>query len=238
MAKLVCAVFGIFWIVLNLGISVMTKWHTQISNITILKLQIDKFDNKQLNKNVEKLRQQQSFSNKQPLILDIRTTITTSDCTMLIEALSHIDVVVVGITTSDEALLDFANLSNLAVFDDISLPNTVITNNYNPPLVINKVVKQGQQIYAKHQDLVLLKTLKPDAEALADYSLKSYDIAYGKLFAGIADDKTASIFVKDFRSNLVCIAGIYKMFTQVPKSLYQKTVFIHLSNNHLVFNAR
>ena len=56
----------------------------------------------------------------------------------------------------------------------------------------------------------------------------------GRVFAGANGDTSARIFILSMQAQMVCIAGIYRLFEQrLPDSLNKKSVSIALSDNKI-----
>lgn len=78
--------------------------------------------------------------------------------------------------------------------------------------VIDKPVRSGQRIYAEGGDLVVLASVNPGGELIADGSIHVYGALRGKALAGARGETAARIFCTDFDAELVSIAGVYRVF--------------------------
>lgn len=96
-------------------------------------------------------------------------------------------------------------------------------------------VRSGQQIYAQNRDLTVCATVGAGAEVIADGSIHIYGALRGRALAGAGGLATARIFCRDFRAELVAIAGTYKVLEEVPKGLVGKAVQIWLQDDTLHF---
>lgn len=89
-----------------------------------------------------------------------------------------------------------------------------------PPLVVDKPLRSGQQVYAKGGDLVLLAGMSPGSEIIADGSIHCYGPLRGRALAGARGDTSARIFSTNFGPELVSIAGVYRTFERgIPQSV-------------------
>ncbi|NLF54291.1 MAG: septum site-determining protein MinC [Thauera phenolivorans] len=79
-------------------------------------------------------------------------------------------------------------------------------------LFVDRMVRSGQQIYARGGDLVLLGGVSPGAEVIADGSIHCYGPLRGRAIAGARGDLKGRIFATDFGPELVSIAGVYRTF--------------------------
>jgi septum site-determining protein MinC len=81
-----------------------------------------------------------------------------------------------------------------------------------PTKVIDKPVRSGQRIYAEGSDLVVLGSVNPGGELIADGSIHIYGALRGKALAGARGEAGARIYCTDFDAELVSIAGVYRVF--------------------------
>lgn len=106
-------------------------------------------------------------------------------------------------------------------------------SNANPGLVQSLPVRSGQQVYADNRDLTVLSAVGAGAEVLADGSIHIYGALRGRALAGAQGFEQARIFCREFRAELVAIAGNYKVLDEVPKELHGKPVQVWLENDEL-----
>lgn len=78
-----------------------------------------------------------------------------------------------------------------------------------PTKLITTPVRSGQQIYARGGDLVIITSVSPGAEVLADGSIHCYGPLRGRALAGVQGDTSARIFCGSQEAELVSIAGQY-----------------------------
>lgn len=94
-------------------------------------------------------------------------------------------------------------------------------------------VRSGQQLYAEGCDLTVLSTVGAGAEVISDGSIHIYGTLRGRALAGAQGNTEARIFCRDFRAELVAIAGHYKVLDDIPEKLRGKAVQIWLENDQL-----
>jgi len=102
-----------------------------------------------------------------------------------------------------------------------------------PGLVHKNPVRSGQQLYAENRDLTVLAAVGAGAEVIADGSIHVYGPLRGRALAGAQGDTDARIFCRDFRAELVAIAGNYKVLDEIPKELRGKPVQVWLEKDQL-----
>lgn len=79
----------------------------------------------------------------------------------------------------------------------------------NASKIISKPVRSGQQVYAEGGDLIVLSSVSPGAELLADGNIHVYGTLRGRALAGIQGNREARIFCQHLEADLVAIAGCY-----------------------------
>ncbi|MNF32391.1 Septum site-determining protein MinC [compost metagenome] len=103
-----------------------------------------------------------------------------------------------------------------------------------PTLVITRPVRGGQQIYARGGDLVVLSTVSPGAELLADGNIHVYGPLRGRVLAGASGNAEARIFCQQLTAELLSIAGRYKVAEDLRRSpQWGKPVHVSLSGDVL-----
>jgi septum site-determining protein MinC len=113
---------------------------------------------------------------------------------------------------------------------------------FMPTMVIDKPLRSGQQIYARHADLIVLAAVNPGAEIIADGHIHVYAPLRGKAIAGAKGKQDAKIFTSCLEAELLSIAGVYRTSeTPFAKDILGKSVIIKLSaddgNEKIVIQA-
>jgi septum site-determining protein MinC len=81
--------------------------------------------------------------------------------------------------------------------------------------IVTEPVRSGQQIYAEGGDLVILNTVSPGAEVIADGCIHVYGKLAGRAIAGARGDEAARHFCRKLEAELLAIAGIYTVAEQL-----------------------
>lgn len=103
-----------------------------------------------------------------------------------------------------------------------------------PTKIITTPVRGGQQIYAQGGDLVVVSTVSPGAELLADGNIHVYGPMRGRALAGIKGNTRARIFCQQMTAELVSIAGQYKVSEDLRRDpLWGAGVQVSLSGDVL-----
>ncbi len=85
--------------------------------------------------------------------------------------------------------------------------------------VIAEPVRSGQQVYVPDGDLVVLATVSPGAEVVADGCVHIYGALRGRAIAGARGDTAARVFCRKFEAELVAVAGVYAVAEQMQGGL-------------------
>ncbi|MNJ09002.1 Septum site-determining protein MinC [compost metagenome] len=103
-----------------------------------------------------------------------------------------------------------------------------------PTRIITTPVRGGQQIYAQGGDLVVVSSVSPGAELLADGNIHVYGAMRGRALAGIKGNTRARIFCQQLTAEMVSIAGQYKVSEDLRRDpLWGTGVQISLSGDVL-----
>jgi len=81
--------------------------------------------------------------------------------------------------------------------------------------IVETPVRSGQQIYAEGSELVVMSTVSPGAEVIADGCVHAYGPLRGRVIAGAKGDETARVFCRKFEAELVAVAGVYAVAEQM-----------------------
>lgn len=101
-------------------------------------------------------------------------------------------------------------------------------------MIIDTPVRSGQRVYARGADLVVMATVNPGAEVIADGSIHVYAPLRGRALAGASGHVGARIFSVAMEAELVSIAGVYRTFDEGwPKDLAGKPVQVRLKDDRL-----
>ena len=102
-------------------------------------------------------------------------------------------------------------------------------------LVIDKVVRSGQRVYARDGDLVLLAGVSSGAEVMAEGHIHAYGPLRGRAMAGVSGDEQARIFCRELGAELVSIAGRYRVSENLESRYLGRAVQISLAGDKLNF---
>ncbi|MGL4506226.1 MAG: septum site-determining protein MinC [Aeromonas sobria] len=198
----------------------------------------------------EKVAQAPYFFNCAPLVINVSRLEHIPDFEQLKELVESEEFVLVGITGArTEEMKTAAKAVGLAVMasgksrSSESEPTlapaapVVIPEPEPAPVIPTKVhvgpVRSGQQIYAAGSSLVVLGSVSPGAEVLADDSIHIYGTLRGRAIAGARGNAQARIYCQQLQAELLSIAGTFQLSDALPAGLIQQPVHVRLDNEQL-----
>ena len=105
-------------------------------------------------------------------------------------------------------------------------------------MVVNRQLRSGQRLYAKHTDLIVIGVVGQGAEVIADGNVHVYGPLRGKAMAGARGDTSARIFSTEFNPELVAVAGVYRVLdNQLEPALHRKPCVVQLESETLRITA-
>lgn len=188
------------------------------------------------------------FFQHAPIVLDVSELIdkqTVIDFSALITIMREYSLIPIGVRGANEALKKSALAAGLAI-----LTTTTNTNNTadiktktatktetvsKTPItkMITQSIRSGQQVYAEGGDLIIIGSVSPGAEILADGNIHVYGSLRGRVLAGIMGDTSARIFCKSLEAELISIAGRYLVSENITAIKNKPATQIFLDNNQL-----
>lgn len=198
-----------------------------------------------------KVAQAPQFFNCAPLVLNVERLSDIPDFEQLRELVESEDFVLVGITGArDEAMKTAAKAAGLAVMvsgksrkaepvapapapEPVEVAQVAQVQALEPTKVHVGPVRSGQQIYAAGTSLVVLGSVSPGAEVIADDSIHIYGALRGRAIAGAKGNPLARIYCQQLQAELLSIAGTFQLSDALPAGLIQEPVHIRLDNEQL-----
>lgn len=161
-----------------------------------------------------------------PVVLDLALHPET-DARQLatwVDVIRRVDLVPVGVSNVTPTSEASARSLELGVFPDFlsSPPQRAETppggtedgaepRRFSPSQVVRQPVRSGQQIYARNRDLIVLASVSPGAELMADGNIHVYGTLRGRALAGVQGYEEARILCQSLQAELVSVAGWYKL---------------------------
>ena len=195
----------------------------------------------------DRLSQTPEFFRNMAVIVDLtalgelRESINLSG---LVRALRDKGMMPVGIQGGNEYHERLAPNLHLGIFaiGKQPMPRDPVEEPACPPvnsnaMLVEKPVRSGQQIYAKGRDLIVLASVGPGAEVIADGNVHIYAPLRGRALAGVMGNENARIFCKELRADLVSVAGFYQVSEDLPENMLGRAVQIRLEGQQLLIDV-
>jgi septum site-determining protein MinC len=192
------------------------------------------------------------FFQRTAICLDLRDLAVDPDASQVravIEAVQRSGMLVVGLTEgpASAALAKTIGMPVIAGFRPQNstperapaaaapAPSPQMQSQALPALIHTQPVRSGQRLYARDRDLIVMATVGAGAEVMADGCVHIYGSLRGRAMAGVRGDANARVFTQEFRAELVAVAGVFKVFEQLPKDLAGHPVQALLAGDDLRF---
>ncbi|HEV2676453.1 MAG TPA: septum site-determining protein MinC [Aliidongia sp.] len=103
--------------------------------------------------------------------------------------------------------------------------------------IITQPVRSGTQVYARGGDLIVLASVSPGAEVIADGHVHIYGALRGRAIAGAGGDTEARIFVGKLEAELLCVAGHYLVSEAIEADYIGRSVQVTLVDDRLTISG-
>jgi septum site-determining protein MinC len=105
---------------------------------------------------------------------------------------------------------------------------------YGPAMIIDRPLRSGQKIYARHADLIVIGVVSHGAEVIADGNIHVYGPLRGKAMAGARGDTRARVFTTFFDAELIAVAGVYRSIATPPPNVANQAAVVRLDGDRLL----
>jgi len=96
------------------------------------------------------------------------------------------------------------------------------------PMMVNRPIRSGQQLYARDTDLIVMGAIGAGAEVISDCNIHVYGPLRGKALCGVSGNTDTRIFCQSLEAELVSVAGNYRLLEDIPEDLRGKPAQIFL----------
>lgn len=201
----------------------------------------------------DKIQQAPKFFEHAPVVIDLQKLNAEQqpvDFTELNTLLRKHNLVPVGVRGTDEESQIKARAAGFATMIDPPQPTkeakaekpngkteevpAALIPERKGSRLITQPIRSGQQIYAQGGDLIILSSVSPGAELLADGNIHVYGTLRGRALAGINGDEKARIFCHQLEAELVSIAGQYKIFEDLEAGHHHGPTQLYLERGQLI----
>jgi septum site-determining protein MinC len=179
-----------------------------------------------------------NFFNHMPIVIDLQKLFTL-DCAIdfveINSLLRNCGLVPVGVINGNAKQVRMASEAGWGILPDVRTMHSISSaEKVENAKIVSQPVRSGQQIYAKHTDLIVLASVSNGAEILADGNIHVYGTLRGRAIAGACGEATARIFCHKLEAELVAIAGYYKLQEDIEMTSHFSTTQVFLEDNQLV----
>lgn len=186
----------------------------------------------------EKVASAPKFFNFTPMVIDVQALhVADLDFKKLRHILEKNQVIPVGVKgAKEEGIVAAVRAANLALLNDQSKTDKTPGGNATfaeGTKIVTDPVRGGQRIYAQGGDLIVVGTVSPGAELLADGNIHIYGTLRGRALAGVNGNKNARIFCQQLAAELVSIAGQVQLFEHIGQ-LTNGLTEVYLKNDELI----
>ena len=191
-----------------------------------------------------------------PVVLEPKVKIEDATyLALLLEYLHQLQMIPIGIRTEEPEMKEQAEYAGLALFpkeakrkkekkkaqakstEPSDATPVQEATGLKTAKVVKGTVRSGQQIYAKDRDLIVMGSINPGAEVVADGIVHVFGKVRGKVFAGASGETNAHIFAEALEPELVCIAGMYQLDEDIDERYKGSRVIVSLDGEQLKFKA-
>jgi septum formation inhibitor MinC len=113
-------------------------------------------------------------------------------------------------------------------------PPPVVEPQHQLPLVITQPVRSGQVVYARNNDLIVLASVNPGGQVVADGNIHIYGALRGRAMAGAQGAREARIFCQKLEAELLAISGVYLIWDDIPAANRGKPAQVALAGESCV----
>lgn len=207
----------------------------------------------------EKIKLAPRFFNHAPIVIDLHEenlAIENIDFKELKKILTQNQLIPVGVRGGKQEAQNKAEAAGFAIMSDTNqvMKKSVTETKTETPAeaeasdkenpgvllgskLITQPIRSGQQIYAQDADLVIVSSVSPGAELLADGNIHVYGTLRGRALAGINGNTRARIFCNRLEAELVSIAGQYKIFEDIQEHNDAHAKQLYLRDGQLIISS-
>lgn len=165
------------------------------------------------------------FFEQAPIVVDCRAlSINAKFCAALFTAIRRCGAFPIALLSQQAELRTFTQAESVPLLAYLADEQAIALSEKTDQVAEDKIAKQGaslakiirgtvrsgQQIYARDTDLIVVGSVSPGAEVLADGNIHIYGTLSGRALAGMNGYEAACIFCKKLNAELVSIAGYYQ----------------------------
>ena len=166
----------------------------------------------------ETIEQAPNYFTHAPIVIDVHGLgkLDTLDIGGLCDTLKSCKILPVGIKGLPQKYHSKAHEQGLAIMAAEKKTESTRKNEADQEIdtrpstrIITKPVRSGTQVYAKDTDLIVMASVNPGGEVVADGNIHVYGALKGRALAGARGNTNTRIFCEKLDAELISIAGHY-----------------------------
>lgn len=171
-----------------------------------------------------------------PVLID--PNLHDADLAQVTETLRGNGLMPVAVLDADAKYSEAASAAGLGTMRPPAQDNQRARSQSRPSArIVSQPVRSGQQLYARDTDLIVLASVSPGAEVLADGCVHVYGALRGRAMAGCRGDTEAQIFCQQLDAELLAIAGNYRVADDIDDAHRDQPARIVLDGEKLIINS-
>lgn len=186
-----------------------------------------------------------NFFRNAPIIIDLEKVMESYDnidFARIKAELVHRGLIPIGIRNGNNQQVKAALEAGLGVLpqsakNESGKAKSVTNNKIHFSKVVSQPVRSGQQVYAQGGDLIVLASVSPGAELMADGNIHVYGTLRGRALAGVTGDTASRIFCHKLEPELISIAGFYKLRDDIAVPEAELGIQIYLEDEKFQISA-
>ena len=168
-----------------------------------------------------------------PVLID--PNLHDADLAQVTETLRSNGLMPVAVLDGDAKYAEAAQAAGLGTMRPPAQDNQRARSQSRPSArIVSQPVRSGQQLYARDTDLIVLASVSPGAEVLADGCVHVYGALRGRAMAGCRGDTEAQIFCQQLDAELLAIAGNYRVADDIDDAHRDRPARIVLDGEKLL----
>lgn len=194
------------------------------------------------------IQQAPDFFNDASVIIDLQPLANAEDdfdLALFVDVLRGHNLHPLGVKGGCDKHNEIAHALGLAIFSEGSaVRSTAGQSSAAKPVrapetyrLIHQPVRSGQRIYAAGGDLIILASVSPGAELMADGNIHVYGTLRGRALAGVQGNLDARIFCTHLEAELVSVSGHYRISESMDQSVRGQSVQVYLDDESIIIEA-
>ena len=157
------------------------------------------------------LKQAPQYFSDTPVVIDVSTLTNAADLNLsvLCKQLKQHRLLPIGIRGIPDSEKKHAESNGLKLLCHTPAKKHTTMHHRSSTKFVKQAIRSGRQLYAQNTDLIILGSVNPGAECMADGNIHIYGTLRGRALAGVNGNPETHIFCQRLEAELIAIAGYY-----------------------------